>query len=225
LNHADGVLYASFNPDGTKVATASEDFTARVWQIPEGRPEIAPVHHQEKVQTASFNPDGNWFVTSSVDKTSRVWSAVDGYPLTPPLRQFTSLTNAFFAANGQEIVTIDVNNQTRIWKMPGDDRPVADLVDLARLLAGSSITPTGKSASSNSLETQWRGLRSKYPETFGTSPSEIERWHEAQTEECETNHQWFAAAFHLNFLATLHPRDEAIVRRITDANQGLKNHH
>lgn len=174
-----------------------------------------------------FNLDGKWFVTACVDKTARVWDAQDGYPLTPPMRHLTELTSAFFAAHDDEVITIDTNNISRVWKLAIDERPVADLVSLSHLLAGfpPGRFGSGESPQVDTLEALWQRLRVKYPETFETSESEIERWHEFQAQECETNHQWFAAVFHLKILAAGQPHDQTLARRLDDAKQALTSNH
>jgi WD40 repeat protein len=224
LMHGDGVLSASFSPDGTRVVTASEDFTAIVWDSITGRRLISPVEHTEKVRTASFSPNGNWFVTASADKTARIWSAETGDPLTPPLRHLTELTNAAFLADGHGIVTVDGNLECRIWQLAVDDRPIDDLVILSRLLSGRTETRFGDLTpqQSESLEATWKRLRNKYPSTFETSTGEIEQWHEFQAEECDIQEQWFAEAFHLRRLLMLRPGDLSITRRLVVVNQKLK---
>jgi WD40 repeat protein len=64
---------AAFNPDGTRVVTASDD-TARVWHAATGRPFSSP-QHQGRVMSAVLSPDGTRIVTTSDDRTARVWSA------------------------------------------------------------------------------------------------------------------------------------------------------
>ena len=66
---------AAFSPDGTRVVTASEDKTARVWEAAEGK-EIAVLKgHAGVVESAAFSPDGKRVVTASRDKTARLWDA------------------------------------------------------------------------------------------------------------------------------------------------------
>jgi WD40 repeat protein len=63
---------ARFSPPGTRVVTASEDQTARVWGAA-GEPLSCPLEHQGVVWAAAFSPDGMRVVTASLDRTARVW--------------------------------------------------------------------------------------------------------------------------------------------------------
>jgi WD40 repeat protein len=67
------VRSAAFSPDGTRIVTASEDNTARVWEASTGK-ELAQLQgHTAWVRSAAFSPDGTRIVTASEDNTARVW--------------------------------------------------------------------------------------------------------------------------------------------------------
>ena len=69
---------AAFSPDGTRVVTASDDRTARLWDAETGK-EIAVLQaHNGTVRSAAFSPDGTRVVTASDDGTARLWDARDG---------------------------------------------------------------------------------------------------------------------------------------------------
>jgi eukaryotic-like serine/threonine-protein kinase len=223
LMHGDGVLDASFSPDGRRVVTASEDFTATEWDSTTGRRLISSVQHDEKVRTAAYSPDGKWFVTASIDKTARVWNAETGDPLTPPLRHLTNLIAAAFLADGRHIATHDWDKKCRIWALPVDQRPVNDLVALSRLLSGYTEARFGQLSlhGSESLETIWKRLRGKYPGTFATSLEEIEKWHEFLAQEADIQQQWTVEAFHLQQLLALRPGDKSIIKKSAMVQQHL----
>ncbi|TMQ11442.1 MAG: hypothetical protein E6J90_34670, partial [Deltaproteobacteria bacterium] len=81
LAHQNSVMSAAFSPDGTRVATASRDETARVWDAATGKPVTSPLVHQGAVTSAAFSSDGTRVVTASEDKAARVFDATTGKPV------------------------------------------------------------------------------------------------------------------------------------------------
>ena len=70
--HTGGVRSANFSADGSKIVTASDDKTARVWDI-KGNLIAELKGHIDVVKSANFSADGSEIVTASLDNTARVW--------------------------------------------------------------------------------------------------------------------------------------------------------
>jgi tetratricopeptide (TPR) repeat protein len=60
------------------VATASDDRTARLWDLATGALLVTYKGHAAAVNSVSITPDGRRLVTGSVDKTARVWNLDSG---------------------------------------------------------------------------------------------------------------------------------------------------
>jgi WD40 repeat protein len=221
--HRDGVLFAAFNSDNTRVVTAGEDFRAIVWDIAIGKAAIPSLEHQEKVLTAAFSQDARRIVTACYDRTIRVWNAQTGDPLTPTLHHIAPFSKAMFLPDGGQIATTDGIGNSSIWKLPFDKKPVEDLIMLARLLSGNSVTPAGQLSppESKSLLPIWHRLKTTYPSSFATSTDEIAAWHEYQAEDCEMQHQWFAAAFHLERLMAIRNGEQPLADRLAVVKEHL----
>ena len=58
----------AFSPDGTKIATASWDKTARLWDAATGKPLGAPMKHDGIVLAVAFSPDGTKIATASATR-------------------------------------------------------------------------------------------------------------------------------------------------------------
>jgi hypothetical protein len=67
------VYSAAFSPDGSRIVTASEDKTARIWDVATGKEITVLRGHDRKVNSASFSTDGSRIITASDDTTARVW--------------------------------------------------------------------------------------------------------------------------------------------------------
>ena len=72
--HNDEVLDATFNNTGNKLATASADGLARVYNVFTGACTALFEGHENEISKIQFNPQGNKIITASSDKTCRVWN-------------------------------------------------------------------------------------------------------------------------------------------------------
>jgi WD40 repeat protein/serine/threonine protein kinase len=171
LWHGQAVYHGAFSPDGRRVVTTSDDNTARVWDAATGRPLTAPFSWQpDNSQYVSFSPDGRLIATACLDGTARVWDAATGDPLTSALRHgYTHVAQAEFSPDSKQLLTACRDGTVRIWDLSPDDRPVEDLVLLARVLCGHRIDATGgnlEPVEPDILRDTWLKLREKYPDDF-----------------------------------------------------------
>jgi WD40 repeat protein len=203
LKHGDGVNFCCFSPDDALVATASEDYTAIVWDRATGAQLIPPVQHPGGIlHSVAFDSTGKWFVTAGRDKTARIWSTQTGDPLTPAFRSISILKRAVFTPSNQALAAIDENRKCIIWPLTMNERPIGDLLDLARVVSGGKLNRFGRlePESSDSLSEDWRRLRARYPAAFSTTPEEILHWHECALEESKASSNAFAVDFHSRYL-------------------------
>ena len=105
MRHAGAVLQAAFSPDGTRIVTASQDGTARLWDAASGAPVSATLKHDGWVNHAAFSPDGTRIVSASRDGTARVWDAASGAPVGAALKHDSVVYHAAFSPDGTRIVT------------------------------------------------------------------------------------------------------------------------
>jgi len=78
LGHRGTVWTVSWSPDGSRVVSAGDDKTVRIWDARTGQ-EIRTLHgHTEAVRSAAWSPDGMRIASSSFDDTLRIWDPVAG---------------------------------------------------------------------------------------------------------------------------------------------------
>jgi WD40 repeat protein len=155
--HTDAVLDLAISPDGTYLATASADNTARVWKVPNHKddPSIELRGHSGDVSSVAYSPDGEYVLTiSRQDGTARVWDRDGGETLyilgthragfnsatlndPPGPRQYTDdVVAAAFSGDGKLLATAHGDGSARVFHLElcgGTD----DLKQLAnRRLAG-----------------------------------------------------------------------------------------
>jgi WD40 repeat protein len=143
LAHDDAVRWIEFSPDQTLLATASDDGSARLWDVGTGS-ERARVIHQKSVRRALFAPDGKRFATISEDRLVQLWDLsgkpVPGYTL----RGHTHFVfSGAFTRDGSRLVTASSDMTMRIWNTAPPARGIV-LAGHTSPVRQALFTPDGK---------------------------------------------------------------------------------
>ena len=98
-------MSVAFSPDGSTLASRSDDKTIRLWDLSSGKG-IRTLRHQDLVSSVAFSPDGTTLVSRSYDKTIKLW-IVDNSP--PDLAGYLDPRNPWYRLEGSGI---SLNSQT-----------------------------------------------------------------------------------------------------------------
>ena len=153
--HTGSVYEISFSPDGKLLATCSEDKTAILWQIPDGKPIATLTGHTDSVYKSSFSPNGQILATCSQDKTVRLWRIPDGKPIATLTGHAGGVYEISFSPDGKLLATCSSNmpfgKTVRLWQIP-DGKPIASLTGYSNRVRKISFSPDGKLLASSSKD-------------------------------------------------------------------------
>src|SRR5262249_60009654 len=76
--HDGPVTHAAFGKHGLQLASASEDHSARVWNVQTGSPVGPPLMHNGAVVYVALSPNGKLVATACADGTARIWEVARG---------------------------------------------------------------------------------------------------------------------------------------------------
>jgi WD40 repeat protein len=168
--HSDIVTSIAFNAEGTQLAAASSDHSARVWDIATdgaATEKFTLRGHAGPVLAVTFGPD--CIVTASADRSLKVWASADG----KLLRSFSHHTEAIhtlaFRPGKSECASAGDDRTVRIWQ-PAIGRMVriirghkGPVFALAWARDGTAIYAAGKEgvirrldAESDAIQSEWR---------------------------------------------------------------------
>jgi WD40 repeat protein len=139
--HRDRIGALAFSPDGTRLASASDDFTARVWDVATGAQTAVLEGHTSKVLGVAFSPGGARVVTTSADGTVRQWRRT-GEPVGPPYeRHAGEVIAATYSPDGQWVASAGTDRTIRVWR--ANPAAPAGVRQEAAVLHGHRGTVTG----------------------------------------------------------------------------------
>ena len=113
LQHDSFLIALAFSPDGQKLATASDDRSARLWDVETGK-QLQGLEHDGWVNAVAFSPDGQMLATASDDRSARLWDVETGNQL-QRLEHDGSVNAVAFSPDGQKLATASDDGLARLW--------------------------------------------------------------------------------------------------------------
>ncbi|HTZ45343.1 MAG TPA: WD40 repeat domain-containing protein [Jatrophihabitans sp.] len=117
----------AFSPDGSLLVTASSDYSARIWSVPELRLRSVLGPHDDDVEMAVFDPAGTRVATASRDHRVRVFD-LDGRLLTTCTGHTADVISVEWSADGTGLVSSSDDGTIKRWSLP--DGRLIDEIDL-----------------------------------------------------------------------------------------------
>jgi WD40 repeat protein/serine/threonine protein kinase len=142
--HSTNIWALTFSPDGTRIASGSEDGLVCVWDAATGAKIADCRGHTGNIISAAFRHDGARLVTASDDGTVRQWDATTGSQAEPPYdRHSGEALSAVYSPDGKWIASGGGDRTVRVWRATGREE-VAVLHGHRGAVYGVAFTPDGR---------------------------------------------------------------------------------
>ena len=112
--HDHLVNQCAFSSDGHWLVSASSDYSARVWSLPELRLHTVLVGHADDVDMAAFSPDDQRIATCALDRCVRIFDLA-GECLHEMRGHTGNVLSLAWSPDGQRLVTSSVDGTLREW--------------------------------------------------------------------------------------------------------------
>jgi WD40 repeat protein/serine/threonine protein kinase len=115
--HEADVYFVTFSRDGSRLASASRDKTARVWDVATGQQICVCRGHTNEVNWVDFSPDQKLLATASDDHTVRIWDAVTGQERFTLKGHATEVVTTLFSPTANVLVSGDDSGILKMWDL------------------------------------------------------------------------------------------------------------
>jgi eukaryotic-like serine/threonine-protein kinase len=115
IGHQAAIRSVAWSPDGSRLATASWDGTARVWDAGAGHELLALDGHGSQVNSVAWSPDGSRLATAGWDGIATVWDAASGRELLSLKGHVGRVWSISWSPDGARLATGGADATVRVW--------------------------------------------------------------------------------------------------------------
>ncbi len=141
--HVGPVMGADFSPDGTRIASAGDDATVRIWDVATGHAIHVLKGHTGGLLSVKFSPDGRLIASAGRDATVRLWDALTGREAHTLTGHTIGVASIAFSPDGRLIASAGWDKTVRLWD-PATGRHVRTYSDFIGAVVSVAFSPDGK---------------------------------------------------------------------------------
>jgi WD40 repeat protein len=141
------VRTVAFSPDGTLLASGSDDETVRFWDVESGRMIGEPLHgHQGRVMSVAFSPAGDRLVSCSLNDRLILWDVKERRVLEEPLGRHDrdGVSSVAFSPDGKLLASGSGDGTVIVADMSSDKPLLRSLSAGLEDLSSVAFTPDGR---------------------------------------------------------------------------------
>jgi eukaryotic-like serine/threonine-protein kinase len=113
--HSDWVWSVAWSPGGKRIASASADTTAQVWDATNGdHPDVYRLH-SNTIYSVSWSPDGNHIASAGYDKTVQVWDPTFGDHFYTYAGHTDWVWSVAWSPGGKRIASAGGDRTVQVW--------------------------------------------------------------------------------------------------------------
>ncbi|CAK90344.1 unnamed protein product (macronuclear) [Paramecium tetraurelia] len=113
--HSGTINTLCFSPDGTTLASGSDDISIRLWDVKTGQ-QIAKIDgHSHYVMSVNFSPDGTTLASGSEDNSIRLWNVKTGQLKAKLDGHSSTVYSVNFSPDGTTLASGSRDKSIRLW--------------------------------------------------------------------------------------------------------------
>lgn len=139
--HTKKVTSVAFSPDGTLLASASNDLSVRIWDIATGREVRRFGGFIDWVNSVSFTSDGQTLIAGSNDNTIKLWNVASGNEVRTLVGKDDLISSVELSPDQHKLLSASWTSTVRVWDLAAGKEEI----EFITFTDGSSlaITPEG----------------------------------------------------------------------------------
>ncbi|MBN3922196.1 serine/threonine-protein kinase [Nostoc sp. NMS4] len=151
--HSSDVNSVAFSPDGTTLASASDDKTIKLWNPVSGQVIRTLEGHFNWIWTIAFSPDSKILASGSADKTIKLWNVETGKLIRTLDGNSDGVTSVAFSPDGKTLAsgTASKDMKIKLWNVE-TGKLIRTLEGHTSGVASVVFSPDGKTLASGSWD-------------------------------------------------------------------------
>jgi eukaryotic-like serine/threonine-protein kinase len=148
--HLGPVMAVDFSPDDTRIVSAGDDGTARIWDAATGKEIHVLNEHAGGLLSVKFSPDGRSIASAGRDATVRIWDATTGREARVLKGHTSAVAGVAYSPDGRMIASAGWDKTIKIWE-PATGREVGTITDVVGAVVSVAFSLDGERIASASM--------------------------------------------------------------------------